>query len=105
MPIALKAKGANLNSTLTTGLLTAGAAEVIRVNHAIISCGSTGGTATFYFYDSSAATAYEILNARTIAANGVIELFDLTLENNDEIRGGLTTATNGRVYFSYTSET
>ena len=70
-----------------------------------ISCGGTGGTATLSFFDNSAAAAYEILNARTIAANGLIEVFDLILEPNDQLRGGVTTASNGRIYIAYMSDT
>lgn len=97
MAVTLKAKGATLSSTLTTTLHTASGST--RMEHIIISNGSTAGTITLSFYDGT--TAFELLNAVAIAANETIELANIILENADEIRGGATTTTGAKIYMAY----
>lgn len=97
MAITLKAKGAALTTTLTTGLHTASGST--RIEHIIISNGSTAGTVTLSFYDGT--TAFELLNAVAIAANETLELANIILENADELRGGTTTTTGAKIYIAY----
>jgi hypothetical protein len=101
-------KGAVLNSTLTTALLTASAGTRIKIDHITISNGATAGTVTLSRYDSSAAVAYELLNAYPIAANNAttgnippVELMTLYLEAGDELRGGATTTTDAKISIDY----
>lgn len=101
-------KGAVLNSTLTTALLTASAGTRIRIDHITISNGSTAGTATLSRFDSSANAVYRLLNACPIAANSAttgnvppLEFTNLYLEAGDELRGGATTTTDAEISIDY----
>ncbi len=105
MPITNKTKTLTLTTTLTTSLLTADAGETIRVTHIIVSCGTTPGTISLSLYDSSTTITSRLWNARSITANGNLEIFDLFLEPNDEIRGGYTTGTNAEITICYQVET
>ena len=105
MAIANKVKSSTLTTTLTTSLLVAGAGETIRITHIVVSCGTTGGTISLSLYDNSSTTTSRILNAKTIAANSNIEVFDLFLEPNDELRGGYVTASNAEIVICYQIET
>jgi hypothetical protein len=101
-------KGAVLNSTLTTALLTASAGTRIKIDHITISNGGTAGTVTLSRFDSSASASYRLLNAYTIAANNAttgnlppVELMTLYLEAGDELRGGATTTTDAEISIDY----
>lgn len=101
-------KGAVLNSTLTTALLTAAAGTRIRIDHITISNGATAGTVTLSRYDSSATAVYRILNATPIAANNAttgnippLELTTFYLEAGDELSGGATTTTDAEISIDY----
>jgi hypothetical protein len=87
--------GATL-STETT-IYTAPSATTTRVEHIIICNGSTAGTVTVKFRDSSASTDYELLNRVAIEANGVIELADLILETGDSIKASAATTTDAKI--------
>lgn len=107
MPTTLKNKGAALTSTLTTTLYTAPATagNTARIEHIIVSSSTTAGSITLSVYDLSATTSYEILNAVSITANGVLELANVILEAGDEIRGGFTTATGSKIYLAIVENT
>lgn len=88
--------GQVLNSTLTTNLYTAPTATTTRVEHIIISNGSTPGAVTLIIYDGSSAS-YEILNAFPIVANGALEIANVILNAGQALRGGATTTTNAKI--------
>ncbi|MEH2138581.1 hypothetical protein [Nostoc sp.] len=105
MSISNKVKPLILTTVLTTSLLIAGTSETIRITHVICSCGTTAGTISLSLYDSSTGTTSRIFNAKPITANNNLEVFDLFLEPNDEIRGGYTAASNAEIIISYQIET
>lgn len=105
MAIINKVKSITLTTTLTTSLLTAGASETIRITHIIVSCGVTAGTISLSLYDNSSITTSRIFNAKPIAAYNNLEVFDLFLEPNDELRGGYATASNAEIIICYQVET
>lgn len=101
-------KGAVLNSTLTTALLTASAGTRIKITHITISNGATAGTVTLSRFDTSASATYELLNAMPIAANNAttgnippLEFTEYYLEAGDELRGGSTTTTDAKISIDY----
>lgn len=96
MPVTPKyLAGATLTSTLTTTIYTCPAATITRLEHLIISNGSTAGTVTVSISRSS--TVRELLNAYTITANGIIELFNIILEAGDILQAGATTTTGAKI--------
>lgn len=99
-------KGAVLNSTLTTALLTAATGTRIKIDHITISNGATAGTITLSRLDSSASASYRLLNAYPITANSdpsgnPVELMTHYLEAGDELRGGATTTTDAEISIDY----
>ncbi|MBW4469283.1 MAG: hypothetical protein KME45_03365 [Stenomitos rutilans HA7619-LM2] len=105
MPVTNKVKTVVLTTTLTTALLTAGSAETIRVTHIIASCGTTAGSLTLSLNDNSGSVLARLWNAKAINANANLEIFDLFLESNDELRGGYTTASSAELTICYQVET
>lgn len=105
MPIANKVRTVVLTTTLTTSLLTAGASETLRITHIIASCSGTGGSISLAVVDSSGSVTARVWNAKAIAANSNLEVFDLFLESNDSLQGGFTTATNAELTICYQVET
>ena len=105
-------KGAVLNSTLTTSLLTAATGTRVKITHATISNGATAGTVTISRFDTSANSGagvnYRQLNAMPIAANDAttgnippLEFTEWYLEAGDELRGGATTTTDAELSLDY----
>ncbi|MEG3437665.1 hypothetical protein V0288_11095 [Pannus brasiliensis CCIBt3594] len=82
---------------IITSVYTAPTATTTRVEHLIISNGSTPGTVTVVFYDSSAAVGYELINGVSIAANGVLELANIILDPGDQIRAAAITTTDAKI--------
>jgi hypothetical protein len=87
--------GATLGTEAT--IYTAPAGNTVRIEHIVISNGSTAGTVTVKFRDSSSSTDYELLNGVTIEANGVLELADIILEAGDSIRASAATTTGAKI--------
>lgn len=83
---------ATLTSTVAD-IYTAPAATKTRVGHIIISNGSTAGTITLQVLDNSASATKKLLNAKAIAANDVVEIFDLILEAGDKLQASAATTT------------
>jgi hypothetical protein len=94
-PIPKFLGGATLSSEAT--IYTAPASTTTRLEHLVISNGSTAGTVTVKFRDSSASTDYELLNGVAIEANGVLELADLILETGDSIKASAATTTGAKI--------
>lgn len=86
--------GATLTSSLTD-TYTCPALTTTRVEHLIISNGATAGTVTVSL--TRGATTIELLNAVPIAANGVLELFNLIVEAGDKIRSSAATTTGAKI--------
>jgi hypothetical protein len=86
--------GITLTSTPTDAYICP-ADTTTRVEHLIISNGSTAGTVTVAFRRSS--TDRELLNGYTITANGILELFNVILEAGDSIRASATTTTGAKI--------
>lgn len=101
MPVELKTEAFVLTTTLTTPLITAGAGETIRILHLIASCGATGGAITLKKQDTSKNVTVNLWNAKAIAANQNLELFDLFLESTDQLQGGFTDAVDAHVSIEY----
>lgn len=101
MPLDLKTEAFVLTTTLTTPLITAGAAEKIRILHVIASCGSTGGTITLQKVDTSKGVTVNLWNAKAIAANSSQELTDVILDSTDVLQGGYAGATDAHLSVDY----
>lgn len=86
---------ATLTSTLTTTIYTAPASTITRIEHIIISNGSTAGTVTLSIFDGTTTT--EILNAYPIAANKTLEIANIILNTGNTIRSGATTTTGAKI--------
>jgi len=102
-----KTKGAALDTTLTTSLLTCAANKVLKINTIIVSNvdGTNNADATISFYDSSATATYRLANTITVPADTTLVVISkdtaIYLEESDEIRGGASAASDLEVVISY----
>jgi len=102
-----RTKGAALDTTLTTSLLTCAANKVLKINTIIVSNvdGTNNADATISFYDSSATATYKLANTITVPADSTLVVISkdtaIYLEESDEIRGGASAASDLEVVISY----
>lgn len=71
--------------------------KICRLEHLIISNGATAGKVTVKFFDNSGNISYELINERSIEANGVLELASINLEAGDKIKASATTTTGAKI--------
>ena len=89
-----KTVGRALDTTLTTGVLTCAANKVLKINSIIVSNidGSSAADVTASFYDSTAATSYQIASTVSVPADSTLIVLGkespIYLEESDEIRAG-----------------
>jgi len=89
-----KTVGANLNTTVTTDILTCPADKVLKINSIIVANvdGTNSADVTVYFYDSSATTRYQLANTITVPADATLVVVGkdspIYLEESDQIEGG-----------------
>ena len=89
-----KTVGRALDTTLTTGVLTCAANKVLKINSIIVSNidGSAAADVTASFYDSTAATSYQIASTVSVPADSTLIVLGkdspIYLEESDEIRAG-----------------
>ena len=89
-----KTVGRALDTTLTTGVLTCAANKVLKINSIIVSNidGSAAADLTASFYDSTAATSYQIASTVSVPADSTLIVLGkdspIYLEESDEIRAG-----------------
>jgi len=89
-----KIVGAALTSTTTTDILTCGADKLLKINSIIVSNddGTSSDEVTVYFYDSSAATRYDIASTITVPADSTLVVIGkdspIYLEESDQIEAG-----------------
>jgi hypothetical protein len=93
------AQNAILTSTLSTTLLTVPGTQSYRLAKIVVSTGTTPTAFTLSFVNNSSGVTTNEYNAVAIAANRTLEIFDLTLEANDILRGGATPATDVHITF------
>ena len=102
-----RTKGAALDTTLTTSLLTCASNKVLKINTIIVSNvdGTNNADATISFYDSSATATYKLANTITVPADTTLVVISkdtaIYLEESDEIRGGASAASDLEVVISY----
>ncbi len=93
--------GATLTSTLATTIYTCPSATTTRIEHLIISNGSTAGAITLSVNNG---TNYNVLNAVAITAYGVLELANIVLNAGHTLEAGAGTTT-GAVITLFGTET
>jgi hypothetical protein len=96
MTINVKILATAVLSTEAT-IYTVPSACVTRVEHLVISNGSTAGTITVKITDTSASVTRLLLNAVPITANGTIEFFNFVLETGDILLASAATTTNANI--------
>lgn len=105
--ITAKTKAAHLGTTLTTALLQnlAASGKVLKVNSIIVSNidGSNSADVSMTYYDYT--DGYEIAKTIAVPADSTLVLLDknsvLYLEENTEIRGGASAASDLDIIISY----
>ncbi len=89
-----KTVGRALDTTVSTGVLTCAANKVLKINSIIVSNidGSSAADLTASFYDSTAATSYQIASTVSVPADSTLIVLGkdspIYLEESDEIRAG-----------------
>ena len=104
-----KTTGAALDTTTTTSLLanSASSGKVYKINSIIVSNidGSSAADVTASFYDSTAATSYQIAATVSVPADSTLIVLGkdspIYLEENHSIRGGASSNSDLEVIISY----
>lgn len=102
-----KTVGADLSTTVSTGILTCPAEKLLKINSIIIS--NIDGTAivdiTASFFDSSSATSYAIASTISVPADSTLVVLSkdspIYLEEGDQIRAGASASGDAQIIISY----
>lgn len=97
MPLTAKHLGTALLTSTLSDIYTVPSSTKTRVTHIVFSNGGTAGSITLKHFDSSAAAAGTLLNAKAIAINSNVELFDLILEAGDKLQASAATTTTAEI--------
>ena len=102
-----KTVGAALGLTVTTDILTCPANKVLKINSIIVSNvdGTNSADLTCYFFDSSAATRYQIANTISVPADASLVVLGkdspIYLEESDQIEAGASATGDLTMIISY----
>ena len=99
--------GAELTTTLTTGIFTCQANKVVKVNSILVANkdGTNDVDVTVYFFDNSAFARYEIASTITVPADSTLVVLSketpLYLEEGDQLEAGASAAGDAVIIVSY----
>lgn len=102
-----KTMGVALSTTTTTGILTCGANNTLKINSIIASNidGTNNAEVTAYFYDSSAAERYAIASTIVVPADSTLVIIGkdspIYLEESDRIEAGANVSGDLEMIISY----
>tara|TARA_B100001939_G_C16835878_1_gene570833 strand:+ start:206 stop:574 length:369 start_codon:yes stop_codon:yes gene_type:complete len=102
-----KTMGAALSTTVTTTILTCPANKVLKINSILVANvdGTNAADATVQFFDSSAATSYNLAKTIAVPADSTLVVISkdtaIYLEESDQIRGGASATSDLEITISY----
>jgi len=98
MTISPKFLGGLVLTASDQDIVVASLATTVRISSIIISNGTTGGSLTIKFYDSSTTTTRILANAITLTASTQLKLTEpIFLEENDKLIASATTTTDAQI--------
>ena len=102
-----KTMGQNLDTTVTTDILTCAADKVLKINSIIVSNvdGTNSADLTCYFFDSGTSTRYQIANTVAVPADSTLVVIGkdspIYLEESDQIEAGASVTGDLTMIISY----
>ena len=102
-----KTMGQNLDTTVTTDILTCPADKVLKINSIIVSNvdGTNSADLTCYFFDNSATARYQIANTVAVPADSTLVVIGkdspIYLEESDQIEAGASATGDLIIIVSY----